>query len=428
MDKNENQNKQKKLVSKTFKDGETKITKTKEKKTAKELFTVKEVALLLLITCFINTALFFLINGNQQKQSNLEVNSDTLKEIIKTYNYIKQNYYNEIDDKTLINGAIKGMTDALGDNYSEFISESSSDTYNITLQGEYYGVGIQISTLTSGEIVITSIIPNSPASKTDLQMGDIITKVNEKTTENMDSTALGTIIKGGSEENFTLGIKRGTVEKEITVKREKIILESVSSKVINKNNKKIGYIYIELFAFNTDKQFIEKLLELEKQNVDSIIIDVRGNSGGHLNAVTNIVSSFLDSSNVIYQMRLKDGTIEKTYSNGSKTKKYPIVVLGDSISASASEILISALKEKCGAKFVGKRTFGKGSVQELQTIESTGEQFKITTKKWLTANGNSIDQVGITPDYVVSMTDEYYNNPTDENDTQLQKALEVITK
>lgn len=401
----------------------------KKPKKVKELFSVREVAYLLVITCFINSILFFMIYNKERKtEKPVDVPNGTIAEIINTYNYIKQNYYRDIDDSVLINGAIKGMTDALGDNYSQFITEAESDNYNITLQGEYYGVGIQITTLDTGEIYITSIIPNSPASQTDLKAGDIIIKANDKSTEGMTSDELGKMIKEGNETNFKLIIKRNDEEKTINIKREKIILESVTSEIINKNNKKIGYLYMSLFAANTDEQFIAKLNELEKSNVDGIIIDVRGNSGGHLNAVTNIISSFLDSSNVIYQLALKDGTIEKTYSTGDKTKKYPVIVLGDGVSASASELLISALKEKYGATFVGTKTFGKGSVQELQTIESTGEQFKITTKKWLTADGNSIDMVGIKPDYEIQLDDAYFVNPSNDTDNQLQKALELLTK
>lgn len=395
----------------------------------KETFTVKEVVWLLVITCIINAAFIVLIKINPTKtKTNITSNDDTIEEIIETYNYIKNNYYKDVDDKILVNGAVKGMTEALGDKYSEFIEESESDTYNIILEGEYYGIGVQIADLENKQIMITNIIANSPASKTDLKAGDIITKLNGESTENMTSSDIGKQIKGAKNVEFAITIKRNDQEKTVKVRTEKVILDSVTSEIISKDSKKVGYIYISIFAANTDTQFINKLAELEKSGIDSLIIDVRDNTGGHLSAITNILSSIMNSNKVIYQISNRDGKVEKTYSSGTKSKTYPIVVLGNGASASASELLISGLRESYGAKFVGTKTFGKGSVQELQTISSTGEQYKITTKKWLTANGNSIDGVGITPDYAVELSEEYMNNPSNDTDNQLQKALEIISK
>ena len=190
---------------------------------------------------------------------------------------------------------------------------------------------------------------------------------------------------------------------------------------INAFQKKIGYLLIDTFALNTDEQFKTKLKELEDANMDSLIIDVRSNTGGHLSTVTNIISEFLDKSKTIYQTDTK-GKIEKIKSKGDKTKNYKIVLLGDGASASASEVLIAALKESYGATFVGTTTFGKGTVQEMHSIEATGENYKITTKKWLTPNGNWINEKGINPDYEVFLDGSYFENPTKENDSQIQKA------
>lgn len=414
----------KKIIKKSDKKG---IKKQNNKH--KEMFTVKEVVWLLVITCIINAAFILLIQIKPALNENKATyTNDTVKEIMETYEYIKNNYYKEVDDKVLVNGAIKGMTAALEDKYSEFIEESESDTYNIILEGEYYGIGIQIANLENNQIMITAIIPNSPASKVDLKAGDIITKLNNESTENMTSSELGKKIKGTKNTEFAITIKRNEQERVIKVTSEKVVLDSVTSEIINKNNKKVGYIYISVFAANTDTQFINKIAELEKAGIDSLIIDVRDNTGGHLSAVTNILSTLMDKSKVIYQISNRDGKVEKTYSGGSKSKTYPIIVLGNGVSASASELLISGLRESYGSKFVGTKTYGKGSVQELQTITSTNEQYKITTKKWLTANGNSIDGVGITPDYIVELSEQYMNNPTNDTDNQLQKALEIITK
>ena len=174
---------------------------------------------------------------------------------------------------------------------------------------------------------------------------------------------------------------------------------------------------------NTDTQFKTKLKELEKDGIDSLIIDLRGNSGGHLTAVENMISEFLDKDKVIYQMETKS-KIKKYYSKGNKTKIYPIVLLVDNDSASASEMMTAALKESYGATIVGMTTYGKGTVQELQ--DSNESQYKITTKKWLTPNGNWINEVGIKPDYEMELDEKYFLEPTDAHDNQLQKAIEIL--
>ena len=163
---------------------------------------------------------------------------------------------------------------------------------------------------------------------------------------------------------------------------------------------------------------------MEKSGIDSLIIDVRSNTGGHLTAVENILSLFLDSSHVIYQTEDKNGII-KSYSHGSVTKEYPIVILTNEASASASEILAAAMQEEYGAKIVGKHTFGKGTVQELKTLPD-GEQYKFTTKKWLTPNGTWINGVGVATDIDVDFNKDYYDNPTHDNDKQLQAAIEAL--
>ena len=175
---------------------------------------------------------------------------------------------------------------------------------------------------------------------------------------------------------------------------------------------------------NTYDQFKEQLEKLENEKIDSLIIDVRSNSGGHLTSATNILSLFLDSSKVIYQIEGKDG-ITKYYSEGKETKTYPVVVLVNKESASASEILASALKEQYNAKLVGEKTFGKGTVQKL-TETTGGIQYKVTTQHWLTSNGNWIEKNGIDVDYEVALDEKYLLDPTDENDNQLQKAIDIL--
>ena len=223
-----------------------------------------------------------------------------------------------------------------------------------------------------------------------------------------------------------LTYNRNGAEHTVTLTKKTVTLDSVFSEVINKDNAKIGYIRVSIFASNTDKQFAKHLSKLEEKNIDSLIIDLRANSGGHLSAATNMISEFLDSSHVIYQIKVKD-EITKTYSNGHKTKDYKIAILVDNTSASASEIMTSALQEQYKAIVVGVKTYGKGTVQELQNLPN-GDQYKFTTKEWLTSKGKTIDGRGIIPDVEVSLDDAYYKEPIDANDNQLQTALNEVVK
>ena len=165
---------------------------------------------------------------------------------------------------------------------------------------------------------------------------------------------------------------------------------------------------------------------LEKQNIDSLIIDVRENTGGHLTTAVSLLSNFLDSKHVIYQIE-KDNKTTKYYSKGKVQKKYPIVVLQNENSASASELLSAALKEEYGATIVGKTSFGKGTVQEVVSL-SNGDTYKFTTKKWLTPKGNWIHKKGIAPDIEVNLSEKYQENPVEENDNQLQAAIDYLLK
>ncbi len=390
-----------------------------------ETFTVKEVVILLVITCMANATIFFFMNIGE-KESSLSYN-DTVKEILESYNYIKDNYYGDIDEKDLINGAIKGMTEALGDNYSSFIDDNQSDTYDVLLVGEYTGVGIQISQLIGGnEIVISAVFDNSPALKAGLEVGDVVKSINGISTDGMNTSDIGDYIKNGNITNFDIVVTRNGEEKSFKVERGPIVIDSVTSEMFEREGKKIGYIRIDVFALNTDEQFEENLKKLESEGMNSLIIDVRGNTGGHLSSVTNIISEFLDSSKIIYRTSTKTKE-EIKYSKGNTAKEYEIILLVDGQSASASEVLASALKESYGAKLLGTKTFGKGTVQEMQEIESTGKNYKITTKKWLTPNGNWINGIGITPDYEVELNTKYYENPIRENDNQLNEALNLLS-
>jgi len=391
----------------------------------KNLFQTSEVVILTIITCIIGIIMGCLVGFNLKKTDVRKYSKD-LEEFIKNYNYIVENNIADVSGTDLIKGAIEGMLSTFEDDYSYVIDEEEQDNFNIKLMGEYEGVGIEIVTTTNNETYIYSVFEGSPADKAGLKAGDKIIKIDNLDLEGKNATDMSNYIKNSEKDNFDITVEREEEEINVNLKRERVIINSVTSKIIEKDDKKIGYIYMSIFSATSSKQFKTKLEELEKDGIDSLIIDVRYNNGGHLTTASSIISLFLDNKNVIYQTE-KDGKIEKFYSTGDETKKYPIVILQNEVSASASEMLSAALKEQYGATVVGKNSFGKGTVQELITL-SDGTEYKFTTKKWLTPKGNWINEKGVEVDYEVELSNEYYSNPTDDNDSQLQKALEILTK
>ena len=230
------------------------------------------------------------------------------------------------------------------------------------------------------------------------------------------------------DEQFLLKIQRDEEEFSLNIKKGKVELSSTTSKVIERDGKKIGYIKLSIFAANTYNQFKKDFSNLEKQEIDSLIIDVRDNTGGHLTEVNKILSLFLSKDKIIYRMQKNNGKAVKYYSNGSITKKYPIVFISNNNTASASEVFILGLKENINAKVVGEKTYGKGTVQELIEL-SNGDKYKITTKRWLSPKGNWVnDTKGIAPDVEVKLSDNYLKNPVETNDNQLEEAIKLSIK
>lgn len=201
------------------------------------------------------------------------------------------------------------------------------------------------------------------------------------------------------------------------------MVPTVSSNLFNEEDQKIGYIKIDLFSNTTYQEFIKELKKLEKKKIASLIIDVRDNSGGHLDQVQKLVDIFLEKKAVIYQIEGKSS--KKVYATTKEKRNYKIAVLINHTSASASEILAAAMQESYKATIIGTNSYGKNSIQKQQKL-SNGSLVKYTVKKWLTPNGKSIENNGVIPDIVVGQKEDYYNNPTIDNDQQLQKAIEIL--
>lgn len=385
-------------------------------------FGMKEVIGIVIITSIVS----FVMGISIKPKDDTKELSRYEKELISNYQYILENYYKNIEARDLVAVAIKGMIASLDDPYADFINSNNVDSFNMIIDGEYEGIGIQISYNENQDLIITYVFPNSSADKTGLKAGDVITSIDGNEVAGKSLEEVKSLITSFNGKEFSLKYKRDNEQNEVSLKTDKIVIESADSKVYEKNDRKIGYIRLNNFATNSYNQFKDKLVDLESKEIESLIIDLRDNSGGKLETVDSIVSLFIKNGDVIYQMKEKN-KITKYYSNGKDNRKYPIVVLVNEYSASASELMTSALKEVYNATIIGKRTYGKGTAQKVISLDN-GEQYKFTTKEWLTAKGNSIDGLGIEPDIKVVQSDEYYQNPTDENDTQLQQALEFLCK
>ncbi len=391
-------------------------------------FNYLEVILIMIITLIIGGFLGGFVNQFVTKPTKQESStvSDEFQEFLNTYEDIKENYYEEIDEGEMLNAGIKGMIEYLGDKYSVYMDEEETEEFNEQVEGKYVGIGTEIMQLEDGSVVVSNPFEGSPAAKAGLQAGDVIIRVNDTDVTGKTSSEVSNLIKKSADSTVNITVRRDDEEKTFTIERETIEIESVDSSVFDVNDKKVGYIYISIFAANTDQQFKQALEDLEKDGIDSLVIDVRSNSGGYLDCVTEIVSLFLGKGKVIYQLDTK-GIVEKIYDETKTKRDYPIAVLINSSSASASEILAASLKESYGAEVVGVNSYGKGTVQRAYQLEN-GATVKYTIQKWLTPDGNWINEVGVEPTLRVEMSVDYYQNPSDETDNQLQEALEKVAE
>lgn len=370
-------------------------------------------------------AIFTMLDVKEPEYSYVENNSD-LSEVNSVYEDIISKYYKVVDKNALITGAIDGMISVLGDPNSSYFDNEEAASFNDRLNGKYVGVGLEIMADGTGKILVVGIFEGSPASKSKIKEGDYILEVDGVPVSGITAEETASKIKRELGEEAVLTIERDGETFKETIASGNIVIKSVESQIFKKNNKNVGYIKLDIFAANTEEQFTEELKKLEKQKINSLIIDVRNNSGGYLTSVTDILERFLPKGTILYKTRDAEGTIDR-FDTTSEKRSYKVVVLTNEVSASASEILAVTLSEKYGAILVGKKTYGKGTVQQVLNTASGGFA-KITTQEWFSPEGNEIDKVGVVPKYDVDMDYNKYDTAKPETDTQLQKALEVIVK
>ena len=346
-------------------------------------------------------------------------NDKDLNEFLSVYANILSSYYEDVDTGALLDQAIAGMMDYLGDDYTTYLDDESTAELFDSLSGEYTGIGVSIN---NSDKSIVKVYKDTPASKAGIQEGDIIVGFNDTDVTNMTATEVVNLIKG-SNDYFTLRLQRGTQTVSVSLKNETLIAPNIDYYMVENTN--IGYLSLQTFSNTLATQVKDALNELEKSGMKSLIIDLRNNTGGYLTAATDVANMFLEKGKRIYGLNYQNN-ITNFNDETSEHKEYEIVVLINENTASASEILAAALKESYGATLVGETSFGKGKVQQTMKLDD-GSMVKYTSAYWLTPNGTCIDGTGINPDYYIvneEVTDEAGNITIP--DAQLNKAIEVL--
>lgn len=343
-----------------------------------------------------------------------------MDKIQQAYELISSRYVEEMEPDKLIEGAIQGMVDTLGDPYSVYMDAETAEQFNQSLESSFEGIGAEVG-MQNGKVTIVSPFRGSPAEKAGLQPNDQILKVDEEDIEGLDLYQAVLKIRGEKGSIVKLQIQRPGVQEPFVVEvtRDTIPIETVYSETYEVEDKKVGYIQITSFSQNTGADFKKQLAELEQQNIDGLVVDVRGNPGGLLEQVQMIASELITKEKPYVQIEERDGEKQRFFSSLSEKKPYPIISLIDKGSASASEILAGALKEAGNYEVVGDASFGKGTVQQAVPM-GDGSNIKLTLYKWLTPDGNWIHESGVEPTIPVEQPDFFYANPINlEEDEQL---------
>lgn len=340
----------------------------------------------------------------------------------------KKNFLYEADESKMLEGALEGTLAALGDPYTQFLTKEDFEALMQDTEGSYEGIGVYVTASEDNKIMIVSPIEDTPADKAGLKTGDIILRINgtEFNAKQIDEAVKA--IKGEPGTSVTLSVLRTDKEgkqstMDVVVNREKIRIKTIKQSMLENN---VGYIRISTFDMQTAEDFNVAFDELKSKGMKSLVIDLRYNPGGIIDATVDITDKFLGEGIITYT-KTKAGEMEY-YKSDAEKDDIPIVLLINDGSASASEIMSGALKDTKRATLIGTKTFGKGIVQRVQRFGNDGEGIKMTVSEYFTPNGINIHGIGIEPDIKVELPEdvkgygfEYY-----DTDVQLQKAVEVL--
>lgn len=393
-------------------------------KKEKKVFSFLDVSIIVIIVsvimCFLGGVFIYKhLGGVNFNRINEDLN---LRQFISAYNNLVDNYYDSLDKKELIDGAISGMYKITGDPYTIYLDQSSSSSLDNSLNGTYEGIGVTVGVNDDNELIIASVYEDSPAEEANVRIGDIIKKVNDEEVTSKDLNKLTSLMQ--KNKSTKLSLIRDGQEIEVIVSATTLYVPVVSSTIFETNNKRVGYISLSVFNDTSDVQISKQLEKLENAHIDSLILDLRSNGGGYLQMAQNIAEIFLKKGKVIYSLENKDKR-EDFADSTTESRDYPIDILINGSSASASEILAAALKYSYGAKLVGMKSFGKGMVQERSSL-TDGGAIKYTTAKWLTPNGDCIDKIGLSPDIEIDIDRESLIKDDLLSDSQIMAALKDL--
>ncbi len=390
----------------------------------KNLINIKRKRIITLISIFVLVSIisgFLFYNVRANGQTNEEMLFDNLEPFFEALNLVRFEYVKkDIDLDIVIQGAIRGMLKALDDPYTRYMDpQALKREQEDMFLGHFGGLGIIIS-IKDEQLTIISPIEDTPAYRAGIKAGDKIAEIDGKSTEGMGLDEAVNILRGEKGTEVTLGIKRENVEEilEITIIRDIIEVKAVKNKVMGKNDN-LGYIRITTFNVNTEPELEEVLNEFKKDSdIQGIILDLRNNPGGLLDSAIEVASKFIKKGPVVH-IKDRDGIVDTIESRGNKYPEWPLFVLVNEGSASASEIVAGAIQDYERGKLLGEKTFGKGVVQQVFNL-SDGSGVAITTSEYFTPSERSINHIGIEPDILVEPTED------NEQDMQLNKAIQLL--
>ncbi|MGM9926492.1 MAG: S41 family peptidase [Bacillus sp. (in: firmicutes)] len=374
-----------------------------------------------------------LLVGEEKVQPVKLTDREEFETLYEAFDTIQNEYYTDVDEDVLINGALNGMFEALDDPYSDYLDADESSSFNDQISSSFEGIGAEIQQEDS-QIVIVSPIKGSPAEKAGLQANDIIVSVDGTSLQGLSSSEAVKLIKGKKGTDVKLVIQRGEAEPfTVTITRDTIPIETVYAEM---DENKIAHIQVTSFSTNTTEELKSALQEMTTEGMKGLVLDLRGNPGGIMEQAINIASMFVPEGEILFQVEDRDGNRQAYTSDSTEKVDVPVVVLIDSGSASASEIVAAAVQESAGITVIGETSYGKGTVQTAKELEDDST-IKYTTAKWLTPNGNWINEKGVEPDISVSLPsyaqltyispDETYKTGSTASEVEVaEKMLEAI--
>ncbi|MDU3199413.1 MAG: S41 family peptidase, partial [Anaerococcus hydrogenalis] len=342
---------------------------------------------------------------------------------------IDENFLFDYDEKQLYDGSLKGMFENLKDPYTAYYTKDEFDKLMESVNGKYAGIGVAVQASDEGYIKAISVFDESPAKKAGIEVGDYITKVDGESYSADQLEEAVSKIRGNVGEKVKITVLRKNdkdkaEEKEIEVERANVKVDTVDSKVVEKDDKKIGYLRVKEFEDVTKEEFAKELKSLKDQNVDGIVMDLRNNPGGSLDVCLAVADTFLDEGAIVSTVDKKGKEIVEN--SDKEMDKTPMTILINENSASASEILAGAFKDRGRAKIIGKTSFGKGIVQKLFPLED-GSGVKITISEYFTPNKTKIHKIGVKPDIEVeNNNDNILDIEQLDQDDQFNKAMDTL--